>query len=82
MSTKKGNLEFLPALAQAMQTFKMTPNEALVYVGAKNDEEHGDYCQISTRSGKIVVGISGRDKYTSEPGLLKMLGNALGHLIR
>ncbi|KAF8623047.1 hypothetical protein AX15_006553 [Amanita polypyramis BW_CC] len=53
LNTKKGSLEFLPALAQVMQTFKMTSKEALVYVGGKNDEEHGDYCQIHRRIGAV-----------------------------
>ncbi|KAK2463568.1 hypothetical protein APHAL10511_004319 [Amanita phalloides] len=82
LSTKHGRLEFLPALAQVMQTFKMTPKEALIYAGTKTDEQLGDYCQVTTRAGNIVVGISGRDRHTDEVGLLKMVGNAIGNLIR
>lgn len=68
-----------------MQTFKMTPKEVLVYVGTKNEDHEGDYCQITTKHGGIVVGIAGRDQYMNENGLLKALGNAanaISQLIR
>ena len=68
-----------------MQTFKMTPKEALVYLGTKSDDHVGDFCQITTKYGGIVVGIAGRDQYANESGLLKALGNAanaISQLIR
>jgi hypothetical protein len=65
-----------------MQTFKITPKEALVYYGMKNEDHVGDYCEITTKHGAIVVGIAGRDQYRGETGLLKTLGNAISQLIR
>jgi len=84
LCTKKGKLEFLPSLSGAMQTFKMTPKEALVYFGAGQGrpEQSGDFCQITTKGGSIIVGISGRDKYPGEPGLWQSLGNAIHQFIR
>lgn len=82
LNTKKGDLHVLPALSQAVQTFKATSKEALVYVGTRSEEHVGNYCRIFTKHGAIVVGITGRDQYGGESGLLKMLGNAISQLIR
>ncbi|KAM6497090.1 hypothetical protein JOM56_007563 [Amanita muscaria] len=74
LSTKKGKVEFLPSLSANMQAYKMTPKEALFYVGVNHpDQPSGDYCQIGTRHGAIIVGIAGRDVYPCESGFWKKM---------
>ena len=71
LSTRKGSLHFLPALAAAMKVVKKSEKEALVSVGDLNmvtgDTKHTDFCQLDSRHGKLIVGLGGQDQHM-EPG--------------
>jgi hypothetical protein len=68
-------------MAALMRVIKHTDDEALVLVGNQtmskgpNDHQALDFCQLNSRGGKIVVGLSGQDRYESKVGFWKKLGN-------
>lgn len=65
----KGEIKFLPALARGMRLLKSTEREQMATLG----EGQGDLCEVFTRSGRIVLGLAGRDDYKEEPGFWKKL---------
>jgi hypothetical protein len=65
LSTRKGSLHFLPGLAAEMKVIKRSDKEALVSIGdhaLSGGTEHVDFCQLTSRSGKLIVGLSSRDR--------------------
>jgi hypothetical protein len=67
LSTRKGSLHFLPGLAAVMKVIKKSDKEALVSIGdhtTAGTTEHLDFCQLDSRSGKVIVGLSGKDRHT------------------
>ncbi|KAK6992177.1 hypothetical protein R3P38DRAFT_3087320 [Favolaschia claudopus] len=75
--TKSGTFEFLPALSQHLNVVKARDTESLVLFGKQvppSSQLPSDFCQIRTRSGKIIVGLSGEDTYVEEIGLWKRIG--------
>lgn len=81
MRTKRGSLKFLPAFAKEMRVLKAKDDEALILIGENNfsssslhqDSGAADYCQLSSRSGVVTVGLVGENVHHSEPGLWKRL---------
>ena len=65
LSTRKGNLNFLPGLAAVMKVIKRSDKDALVSIGdytMSGDTNHVDFCQLTSRSGQIIVGLSRTDR--------------------
>ncbi|KAJ6581540.1 hypothetical protein B0H19DRAFT_1115743 [Mycena capillaripes] len=73
LQTKSGHLEFLPALSEYVHVVKsQADQESLVLCGKQptpSSQLPSDFCHIRTRSGKIIVGLRGEDKYVEELGL-------------
>lgn len=65
----KGEIKLLPALASGMRVLKSTERETMVTLGEGQD----GLCDVFTRSGRIVVGLAGRDEYREEVGFWKKL---------
>ncbi|KAJ7247633.1 hypothetical protein B0H12DRAFT_1124783 [Mycena haematopus] len=75
--TKSGSLEFLPAISQQINIVKAGDTESLVLFGkqvAPSSQLPSDFCQIMTRSGKIIVGLKDEDKVVEELGLWQRIG--------
>jgi len=75
-TTRRGSLNFLPAFASVMKFLKSDDNEALVLVGdtTLGNFAEPDYCELTSRLGKVTVGVSGEDHYVAEVGVWKKLG--------
>ncbi|KAG6873503.1 hypothetical protein C0995_014771 [Termitomyces sp. Mi166 len=58
-----------------MRVMKQSQKDALVMLGGQTMGETGDlnFCELETRHGKVVVGLSDVDKYDSAPGFWKRL---------
>jgi hypothetical protein len=66
LTTRKGSLHLLSGLAAAMKVIKKTDKEALVSMGDNavyGDTKHVDFCQLTSRSGKLIVGLTGQDSH-------------------
>ena len=85
LRSPKGHLKFLPVLASSMRVMHATNEEALVLIGETSNAPSGsaspvaDYCKLTSRHGKVVVGVSGEDKYMPEQGFWKWLGSMVGY---
>ena len=84
LSTKRGSLKFLPSFAKSMRVLKSNDYEALVLIGETNFSKGvlphsgaADYCHLTSRLGKVIVGLAGEDTYESEPGFWKRMGEKL-----
>lgn len=81
LRSRKGSLTFLPAFARGVRLLKSDDNEALVLVGdtslASANSSNLEYCGVTSRFGKITVGISGEDHFVAEAGIWKRLGGLL-----
>ncbi|TFK29662.1 hypothetical protein FA15DRAFT_663819 [Coprinopsis marcescibilis] len=82
--SRKGKLTVLPVLLNSVKVLKATEKEAILVMGAMPSATHmqdGSYlmdlCQITSRSGKVVIGMSGRDKEPEKAGFWKKLGQIL-----
>lgn len=53
-----------------MRVLKQTDREKMVTFGESTMDE---LCEVTTRSGEIVVGLAGRDEYKKAGGLWKRL---------
>ncbi|KAF7370574.1 Aminoacylase 1-like protein 2 [Mycena sanguinolenta] len=71
LQTKSGSFEFLPAISQHINVVKAGETESLVLFGSPSS--HSDYCQINTRSGKIIIGLKDEDKVVEELGFWQRL---------
>ncbi|GLB43400.1 hypothetical protein LshimejAT787_1303010 [Lyophyllum shimeji] len=80
LNTRKGNLQFLPALASRLKVLKESDKEALILVGDQKATEtrEMDFCQLNTRHGKIIVGLSDIDKPDVKLGFWKKLASVFG----
>lgn len=78
--TRKGEMAVLPALASIMKVVKSSEREVIFMVAPKIFSNGADnsgettLCQLNTRKGTVVVGLSGRDQYLPQPGFWKKLG--------
>lgn len=67
--SRRGNLNFLPAFARSARTVSGSDKESFVLFGEGNyspadlASEYIDSCFLSTRSGKITIGVSGQDHF-------------------
>ncbi|KAF8216538.1 hypothetical protein K438DRAFT_1797398 [Mycena galopus ATCC 62051] len=80
--TKHGNLEFLPAISQHINVVQSGDTESLVLFGKQvppSSQLPSDFCQIRTRSGKIIVGLKDEDKVVEELGLWQRIGEFFSH---
>jgi hypothetical protein len=80
LMTRKGEMAVLPALASIMKVVKTSEREIIFMITPKNFPNGADnsgettLCQLSTRKGTIVVGLSGHDQYLPQPSFWKKLG--------
>ncbi|KAF8817419.1 hypothetical protein BYT27DRAFT_7227127 [Phlegmacium glaucopus] len=77
LTTRKGEMIVLPALTSIMNVVKTSDKEIIFMIGPQNpvdDSRETTLCQLNARKGTIVVGLSGRDQYTSQPGFWKRIG--------
>jgi len=84
LRTRRGNIKFLPEFERWARLVNASDNGAVVLFGQSvqapsidvNDPT-ADSCLLSTRHGKIVIGVSGVDQYdeVQGPGLLEKLGS-------
>ena len=78
--TRKGDMAVLPALASIMKVVKTSDKEIIFMITPKNFPNGADnagettLCQLNTRKGSVVVGLSGRDHYVPQSGFWKKLG--------
>lgn len=82
LTTRKGEMTILPALANTMKVLKASDKEIIFTIAPKNSPNGADnssetLCQLSTRKGTIVVGLSGLDQYITPPSFWKKLGSYL-----
>ncbi|KAF8159515.1 hypothetical protein B0H34DRAFT_703816 [Crassisporium funariophilum] len=79
LTTRKGTMDVLPALAGIMKVVKTTDKEVIFLVEGQNSTQEIDtsretaLCQLSTRTGNVIVGLGGRDRYTPPVGFWKRL---------
>jgi len=70
----------LPALTRIMKVVKTSDKEVIFMINPHNSHNEVDnscettLCQLNTRKGNIVVGLSGHDQYASQPGFWKRIG--------
>jgi len=77
LHTKSGSLEFLPAISEHINVVKASDTESLVLFGKQvppSSQLPSDFCDVRTRSGKIIVGLRGEDRYVEELGLWQRIG--------
>jgi hypothetical protein len=66
LTTRKGSLHILSGLAAAMKVIKRSDKEALMSMGdnaISSETKHVDFCQLTSRSGKVILGLTGRDSH-------------------
>ena len=79
LSTRKGEMQLLPAIMACSKVVKSSDHEKIFMVGTQNNvyeldpSREASFCEINTRKGNIVVGLSGRDHYTPHVGFWKRL---------
>jgi len=77
--SKKGDLKILPGLARTMRVLSAKPEEMLIMIGSveglpsseASSTWEGDFAQLTSRKGSIMVGIYGEDKVPSNPSWWK-----------
>jgi len=84
LKSRKGAYKVLPALSSASRVLTAKDREVLILVGDPSsvsastgisDDSATDFCQLASRSGKVIVGFTGEDKYVpSESGMWQKLG--------
>jgi hypothetical protein len=83
LNTRNGEIQVLPALMQRAKVLKATGKETILVMGASPvapipaDVYLTDLCQITTTSGRAIVGLAGLDKQTEKEGFWKKLGSFL-----
>lgn len=74
----------LPALAAIINTVKRSERETIFMIGAQpnpNDSDNSreaSFCELSSRTGGITVGLSGRDSYMPRVGFWKKISGYFG----
>jgi len=76
-------MTFLPSFSAGLKVVNSSGGDALLLFGetalGSTASSVADYCKLTACHGKIVVGISGEDRYVPEPGFWKKLGSVLFH---
>ena len=84
--TKRGSVDFLPGFAKLAQVLRGTDREMFVDFAPPSKDavppvtlQREDSCVVSTRAGRIIIGLSGVDKVPSagQLGLFQVLGEYL-----
>ncbi|KAH6915969.1 hypothetical protein BKA70DRAFT_1254355 [Coprinopsis sp. MPI-PUGE-AT-0042] len=81
LNTRKGEIQVLPALMQRVKVLKATGKETILVMGASQvapisaDVYLTDLCQITTTTGRAIVGLAGLDKRTEKEGFWQKLGS-------
>ena len=76
-------MAILPALANIMKVVKTSDKEIIFMIPPKNFPNGADnsvdtsLCQLNTRKGSVVVGLSGRDQHVPQLSFWKKLGGYL-----
>lgn len=80
LKTRKGELKILPALGASIKIVKSSSRETIFMMGTQNNvyeldnTREASFCEIDTRHGDVIVGLSGHDHYTPPVGFWKRLG--------
>jgi len=83
LTTRKGEMQILPALSAFIKIVKSSDREMIFMIGTQNNvyeldtSREASFCEVNTRKGSIVVGLSGRDHYSPQVGFWKRLGGYL-----
>lgn len=85
MRTRKGQVKFLPAFANQARVINADDEGALVLFGegeislAEPTTDGLDYCSLSSKHGKLIIGISGVDQLetATDGSLIKKLGTLI-----
>ena len=77
-NTGRGELMVLPGLARTVRVLKSTNKEVMLLMGSQQisgseDSAMTDLCQLSSRSGKVIIGLSGQDRLPEQSGFWKKL---------
>lgn len=84
LTTRKGDMIILPALAAIIKTVKTSERETIFMIGAQPNSNDSDntreasFCELSSRTGSITVGLSGHDSYMPRVGFWKKIGGLFG----
>jgi len=74
----------LPALAAIIRTVKASERETIFIIGSQSNANDSDntrqasFCELSSRTGCITVGLSGSDSYMPRVGFWKKIGGYFG----
>lgn len=81
LSTKKGAVNILPALTRRMKVVKSSERDFIIMVGNANEDPDGvrevSFCELTSRTGNVIVGLDGQDQYVPPVGFWKKLTGAL-----
>lgn len=81
LSTRKGKLQVLPALASHMKVVKSSENDILFMVGDAHEgvdtSREASFCKLSSRTGAVIIGLSNRDTYAPKVGFWQRMGSLL-----
>lgn len=74
MQTHKGSLSILPALAKRIKVAKRTDREIVfMHDGVDDASTEANYCDLLTRTGKVIVGLRDEDQYQPSVGFWQRL---------
>jgi len=77
MQTHKGSLEILPALAHRIKIAKRTEHEIIFMRNGDDDDcPEANYCDLTSRTGKVIVGLRDQDRYVPVVGFWKKFGSS------
>lgn len=81
LSTRKGGVDILPALTRRMKVVKSSGRDVIIMVGNANEDSDGvrevSFCELTSRTGNVIVGLDGQDQYVPPVGFWKKLTGAL-----
>ncbi|KDR80666.1 hypothetical protein GALMADRAFT_222262 [Galerina marginata CBS 339.88] len=83
LTTRKGDMQVLPALSAFIKIVKSSNREMIFMIGTQNNvyeldnSREASFCEVNSRRGNIVIGLSGRDHYSPQVGFWKRLGSYL-----
>jgi hypothetical protein len=81
LSTSKGKLQVLPALASHMKIVKSSEKDLLFMVGDAHEgvdtSREASFCNLRSCTGTVIIGLSNRDTYTPGPGFWQRMGSIL-----
>jgi hypothetical protein len=84
LTTRKGEMVILPALRAVIKIVKASHRETIFMIGAQptaNDSDNSreaSFCELSSRTGSITVGLSGLDSFVPRLGFWQKIGEYFG----